>query len=652
MMGSVRSARAATGVCARGQKALSGIVVLSLLSMLAALAAVGARPTPTGAQDGALQTAVLAPETTLIYAAVNTDTNSDQFAQSRTLLERSGLADLFASQGEEAMPSGESMDDLQPFLGGEIGVVVTKLPSSSDLPLDAVTGTMTGALEATAVADVTEVAAEGGVVGIVLAADPDAAFTKAEELQGQAADEAGVQVETTEYEGVQISSVAGSPDGSTEGSALARLGDFVVVASAQTDLEPIIDVEAGRSPSLADSENLTRLRGELNDEFMLWAYVNGPAVKESVTANATPQDLQTLEFLLGGNLSLLDAQTGAVLWADVNGFRFDTISSLAAGASIPGMQNFDSTLDERVPADSLLFLNGMELGANPFMTAIALAVAQGVNGEEGGTIPEGADPEEYATQQFEQAAQVLGFNLKTDFVDQLSGEFVLALSVTNLLSPDGISGVFASNVGDASIVSDAVSKFAFIVASAASETTTVSTREVGDFTVNVVEDSSSGIPLVIEYGVVGDQFIVGLGNGLQTFVDGPDQSLADNPTYQAVMAELPTEHGASAYVDLAQIIAFVQFFLASSSGETSFEDASPDCANYASQEDAQAAYDADPGTLIDLDQDFDGQACEDFFGGEAAATPAPDFSAIQALGSVQFERDGMVGSSSILYIAE
>ena len=40
---------------------------------------------------------------------------------------------------------------------------------------------------------------------------------------------------------------------------------------------------------------------------------------------------------------------------------------------------------------------------------------------------------------------------------------------------------------------------------------------------------------------------------------------------------------------------------------------SDSCANYASQEEAQAAYDAAEPNTFDLDQDFDGIVCEDFF---------------------------------------
>jgi hypothetical protein len=269
-------------------------------------------------------------------------------------------------------------------------------------------------------------------------------------------------------------------------------------------------------------------------------------------------------------------------------------------------------------------------------------------------VPEGVLLDEYAAEQYEGAASLLGFNLDSDLVSQLSGEFAIALSVTDLLSPDGVSGVIVSGVTDPAIVADAVGKVALIVASAVGESATVSTREVDGATVNVYEDSSSGFPLRVEYGVVGGQLIIGLGNGLDLLVNGPESSLADSESYQAAMAELPEEHGASAYLDLAQVISFVQFFLEASGGGEEFEDASPDCAEYASQAEAQDAYDADPGSLIDLDQDFDGEACEDYFVADDEATPsgAPDLSNIRAVASVQYERDGLRGSSTILYIAE
>ena len=42
-------------------------------------------------------------------------------------------------------------------------------------------------------------------------------------------------------------------------------------------------------------------------------------------------------------------------------------------------------------------------------------------------------------------------------------------------------------------------------------------------------------------------------------------------------------------------------------------DASERCGEYADQEEAQIAYDSDPVTNFDLDFDFDGVACDDYF---------------------------------------
>jgi hypothetical protein len=637
-----------------GGKALNGFLVLALLSMTAAVAAVGARPAPTGAQDGALETASLAPETALFYAAVNLDFASDQYTLSNELLERAGLGEMLAASTSGQVPD-ERADDFEPFLGGEAAVIVTTLPSTDVLPIDEVAGALTGGADASeSVAEMTEAATTDGFLFAVRPADLEAAWAKAQELLAETAAESGNQVEALSYEGVEILTVAGTDDGLYDPMAIARVGDYVLLSAAADDVQTAIDVEAGRTPSLAESDNFTTLQGELNDEWMGWAYVNGPGLKEGIAGSASEADLASVEFLLGDGLPTLDAYTGLVVYASPAGFRLDTISLPSTDAPAPGEGNFDSGLVERVPADTLLFLNGVNLGANPLLRAVALAFAQAINGEEPGVVPEGVSLDEYAAQQYEGAAALLGFNLDTDLVSQLSGEFAIALSVTNLLSPDGISGVIVSGVTDPVIVADAVAKVALIVASGVGETATVSTRDVDGDTVNVYEDSSSGFPLRVEYGVVGDRLIIGLGNGLDLVVNGPDGSLADSEGYQAAMAELPAEHGASAYVDLAQVISFVQFFLGASGGSEDFEDASPDCAEYGSQEEAQDAYNADPGGLIDLDQDFDGDACEDFFATADEATPAgtPDLSKIRALATVQFERDGLSGSSTILYIAE
>ncbi len=64
----------------------------------------------------------------------------------------------------------------------------------------------------------------------------------------------------------------------------------------------------------------------------------------------------------------------------------------------------------------------------------------------------------------------------------------------------------------------------------------MSTREVGDDTVFVVEDPETEEALALEFGAVDDQLLVGLGNGIDQYVAGPDESLADDERYRRAMA--------------------------------------------------------------------------------------------------------------------
>ena len=378
-------------------------------------------------------------------------------------------------------------------------------------------------------------------------------------------------------------------------------------------------------------------------------------LKEALVGAADPET----ETLLGdATLNAFDAYTGLVVWADDPGFRLDTISVHTDGEAGPSLMSpFDGTLDERVPADTVLFANGQNLGESGLLNGLALLFAMGATGMvdatgEASATPVAVDPETV----LDEASDLVGFNLQTEFIDQLSGEFGLALSIANLLGADGIGALFVSGVEDPSILADSVSKIALLVAAAVGGETEYSTREVNDATVNVVEDDSGTLPIKVEYGVVDGELLVGYGNMLQTYVDGPGESLADNPQYQETMALLPADHGVVFYLDLGQIIGLVESLFGSMGAGSGIIDAAPECGPYETQEAAQAAYDENPGGLIDLDQDFDGEACEDFFATDATpaaeATPAAGFSAIKALATVGYEADGATGTSTILYIAQ
>jgi hypothetical protein len=115
----------------------------------------------------------------------------------------------------------------------------------------------------------------------------------------------------------------------------------------------------------------------------------------------------------------------------------------------------------------------------------------------------------------------------------------------------------------------------------------------------------------LEFGVVDDQAVVGTGGGIEDLVTEPAASLADDPQFQAVMDELPSEYYQVAYVDIGQVIDVLTAMLGAMEGSQP----------------------ADAGVATP---------------GPVAGSPAN----IRALAAVSYQSGETAGSSAILYIAE
>jgi hypothetical protein len=116
------------------------------------------------------------------------------------------------------------------------------------------------------------------------------------------------------------------------------------------------------------------------------------------------------------------------------------------------------------------------------------------------------------------------------------------------------------------------------------------------------------------------------------------------------MDQLPTDYGSVAYINLPVVLSMASQ-LEGSFG-AGITDADPSCGDYATQTDAQAAYDEDQFENFQLDQDFDGEACEDFFNPvvatpEASGNPYPN---VVGLASVSTQEDGVNGTTTFLLI--
>jgi hypothetical protein len=496
--------------------------------------------------------------------------------------------------------------------------------------------------------------------GFAMALDARAPDTAWAGIQQSISDEGG---EESTYEGTTIYYAPPASE-EDEGYAAARVGDLILIGPTPMDLHPVIDTAEGRTPAITTLPEFTTAREALPDEFLMFSFSNNAA---AISADLGP---------FAGTLSGLyeAAFSGMTVAADEAGFRMESVTLPAEGETLdPGAANFDSELVSLAPADTVFFTSGADLGATGVLDAIgatALAFAFGMGGASAPPDPD-ASTEEFIAQQFEAAASLIGINPQTELFQQLSGEYGTWLAV----APEGgnVSGLFASGTTDSEAVANALMQLSFLIQGAAGSDAPLTTREVDGGQVYVIElDPTSGATL--EFGVVDDRLVIGSGDAVDRLAGTAEESLLDNEQYQAVMDTLPAERNGSMYIDLERAIPLMQTAaeetedLGMMGGFEEFPDASESCANYASQEEAQVAYDAAEPDTFDLDQDFDGQVCEDFF--TSAETPATtqtnaaledeaaavfanlDYSAIKAYGAAAYEEDGLRRSSAILYIAE
>ncbi|MFN8592712.1 MAG: DUF3352 domain-containing protein [Thermomicrobiales bacterium] len=607
-------------------------------------------------------TAKLAPADSLAYVVMSLDERSQQWQLADTLLDRAGLGptiDQMIAQ-ELNSDSGDQLP-LDAFMGGEVAVVASTTLAES------------AAAESMGTADIDAMLAEMGMAtpeaessepkpqGFAIILDSRAPDTAWSAIRDSIRENGSQEVA---YDEATILYAPGSSP-NDEGTAATRIGDEILIAMTPADLYPVIDTAAGTSPSLADLAQFSDAQAALPGDYLLFGFINGASVDSA--------DLGSLETAVGQ----FDTKTysATAISADEPGFRLETVALPADGATLPAATPaYDSALVAKAPADALAFMSAANLGATGALdalgaVALSFAFAFGAGGAEP-TADQSA--EDAIAAQYESAAQMLGVNLQTDLFHQLEGEYGFWLKAKSgeSGSVDGVSGLFASGVADAATVKDALTQLSLLAQGASDGESPITTRKVGDDQLFVL-DLGSGPDSALEIGVLGDQLVVGDAQSVDSLHNGGGESLSDNTQFQAVMDTLPAEHNGMIYLDLTQVLPLLQAAEADSSGFGSsdfgnIEDASPSCERYKTQADAQAAYDAAEPDTFDLDQDFDGQVCEDFFATseDASADTASDssssdplatidYSAVKAFASVSYRGDdGLPRTSAILYIAQ
>jgi hypothetical protein len=628
--------------------------IISAALGLGLLAPVIANAVPVAAQESVtFSTAEAAPADSVAYLVTTLDDESEQWQLADALLDRAGVGAAIDEMIAEdlADESGEELP-LDAFLGGEVAVI------ASDVAVDAaVAESMGGDMDAmladlglaTPEAETDGPEAQGFAVVLEPRA-PDTAWAAIRE----AAEEESVEEST--YNGTTILYTPPAPE-EEDGMAAARVDDLILIGVAPADLEPIIDTLAGDTEAISTLPEFAAAQDALPDDFLMFGLFNGESVADA--------DFGPLETATGGiDTAGFSALTVA---AEQAGFRMETVALSGASADAAAA-TFPSELVGRAPANALFFMSAADLGATGTLDAIGAALLGLAFGMQGaGAAPDpGASPEEAIAAQYEAAAALLGINLQTELFQQLVGEFGLWLAADS--DSGQVSGLFATGVENPATVANTLMQLSFLLQGAAGAEAPVTTRDVDGDQVYVVETGDAA-GSTFEFGVLGDQLLIGSGDAVARYSAPEGESLADAPRFLAATEGLPAERNALFYVDLVETVPLLEAASEESAalGLDEFgeiEDASESCGNYGTQEEAQAAYDAAEADTFDLDQDFDGEVCEDFFASgasedEAAGTEEEDpfadvdLSGFEAFALVGYTGDdGLPRTSSLLTVAE
>jgi hypothetical protein len=605
------------------------LVALAIVAAMTAPIGAFAAQTPVAAPgDGVIS---VVPDTALVFAQVNLDPESEQIVLARQLSERAGLGDPLA----EMSSSGDFPAN------ANAGVIVTSIPEIDDVEAASV------AVDPMAATDTLDT----GGYAVILSADDIQAFYDGElaDIEDQAT--SGGEVVETEYGGITITSYQpASDDEYDDPQAIAMVGDYVVAAMRAEDIQPVIDTFNGDTPSLSADENYQAVNALLPAESIASGYANGPAILESV--QATSPDV--LDIADPRVTSMLNSWSGFALTAEQDGFRLET-KAIPSGDAFDEITPIDGSFYDKVPSDAVFAINGTNIDANGALTMLSFIFASEMIGEDVMATP-AADIDLQATQEqvFAQAEQMLGFNIKTDLIDHLNGEFGLSVSVSDITSEvPTVNALIVSHVDDPEGVASVMTKVAMIVGAGLGDQTAAQEKDVNGSTVSVVDISETGVADTVEFGVVGEDLVIGVGSGMDDYANGADNPMSADPNFNAVMEHMPSEYGSLTYVNMPVVMQLVMGFSDSMSGGASVADADEACGDYASQDEAQTAYDADQFENYMLDQDFDGEACEDFFGGTPAASPAAQanpYANVLGLATVTTQEDGVYGTTTFLMI--
>lgn len=595
------------------------------------------------------------PAGTVMYNEVDLNQDSDQWVKTYELIDRSGLNQVAEQEtGSTVDEIGESAEQLS--ITGTAAMVFTdaeSLVSYSSADISASTMDMTSDLEAAQLPDVPE-----GLVILIAPDDPDAIAQQFVDLVNNEADNAGVDVQAIEYNGVTITYVE-HDDVNGTGTATAAVDDIVMLSPRVADLEPIIDTIQGTTPSLASEDGFSAVADKLGSDNLIFGYMNLDAMVAAALADPSFADLVDM-----ADIDAMTGHLGYTIYASDAGFHFDSVFIPNYASLLNASEGFTPSMASAFPADVMTFANANDLyssGISDMLAGFLGGIVMGMTTyDESTPVAMPTTEEIWASME-----SMLGFNPDTDLLQKLDGEWAVSVSIPDLdpatfeVSPEVL---FVSETSDPATLEQTTATITGLLTQMNAEGSyTLSERAVEGGTLQVITidaEYSSGIPVVIEYGVIDSELIISVNGAVDRYLSDDEPKLADDANFTAVLDALPSDNVVSvSYLNIeGQVMPLLDVMVMQLSASFNTLDNDESCGEFATQDEAQVFYDEDPFTNWLLDLDYDGTACEDYFAESMAPESTPesvgDMVHIPAAGTVTWVDGDTMWVSGVLLIGE
>ncbi len=512
--------------------------LLLVLPMIASAGVVIAQDaTPTAFEPSAQPLAEAMPADVQAFVSTDFDLESDQYSMltgltARMLIPGAGgtVAAIVERLAGFISLVPESARDV---LDGEVGIGATGFR-----PLDLDTSGDTNALA-------------GSVLpryAIVL--HPDQAGTARQIVEEWYTDQLaaqGLEPDRSQSGGIVVLT---TPDPSTTSfvtnpGVVVFAGDYILLGDNYDDMLPFIEAIQGTVPTLAESEDLLSLNAALPADRLISGYISGETMTDSAAGIFNASTLaESIDPPFGS--------TAFAVIADDPGLRFESVSMPVSQTTLRDARDVENPdFAASIPDSTLAMFAGNDLGDSWLIEQVEKVLLSVLMSSLGGGEIDLTDTD--LDTQFGVLGMLTGVNFKTDLLDQLQGSYGTALFSLDTADPGASSAVVASGLKNPDLVSVGVTSIGPLLQSAAAGSVSITTSSVADQTVNNVTLYNGDQTATIRYGVVNDELMVGLGDGISTLAQQPAASLADNPGYQAALAELPQSYSSVLYVDLRTI---------------------------------------------------------------------------------------------------